>query len=512
MSGSPTLIAVCLAYFALMVAIGLWAARRTHSAEDYFVAGRGLGLWPLALATMASAMSGFAFIGGPGAQFQFGFGSLLLTFPAAVSFGLAWYLLGTRLHALAARQPLMTLPDVLNARYQSRAVQGLGTLALLLGVLGYLATQTLAMGVVFAALFGLPLVAGIWIGVAVVAAYAVAGGMIAGIWTDVVQGLLMAGVAVLVGALALEVGGGLGPMLRGIAERGGADWVGPFGTLAPGVVIGWYLVFSLGILGQPQVAHKFLMLRAKADLRWGAVIAAAAAMLTSLVWLSLGTVSRFLAGEGLLKVPTPDEAAPRFLMAHAPALLTGLFFAGVAAASMSTADSFLNIGAAALVRDLPATLGRAASAETQLRWGRWLTLALAALAGALAQASGELVAVLGIFGWGLFAAALAPALGLGLCWPRAGAPAALASMATGLILQLGLELNARFGFWPGLLPEGVYRAAVALAASFIVFIAVGFLAPAQKSGGKGSPSANGSRASGVSTPSVIQQASQPGTS
>jgi len=62
----PAIIGAAIVYFAVVAAIGVWATRRTHSASDYFVAGRGIGIVTLAIAAMASTLSGFAFIGGPG--------------------------------------------------------------------------------------------------------------------------------------------------------------------------------------------------------------------------------------------------------------------------------------------------------------------------------------------------------------------------------------------------------------------------------------------------------------
>lgn len=473
---NSTVVAVSVVYFALMIAIGLWAARRTKTAEDYYIAGKGMSMWAIALATMSSAMSGFLFIGGPGFQYSFGFGTLMLTFPAAVSFGLAWYLLGKRMRMLAEVRPVVTIPDAIHARYDSELARGLAAIAILLGVMGYLATQTLAMGYVLSRIFDLPLSVGVITGVLIVTVYAVAGGMIAGIYTDVVQGAIMLVAAVLTFMLALDVGQGMDNMVVAISSTD-PGWVGPFGNLAPGVVIGWYLVFSLGILGQPQVAHKFYMLRDPAQMRWGAVVAASVAMITSLVWLSLGTVSKYLSLEGGAPFESADEAAPSFMIEHAPAWLTGIFFAGVAAASMSTADSFLNIGAAALTRDLPKAIGKTISPQDELRLGRIFTVILAAVAGAVALLSGQLVAVLGIFGWGTFAAALAPALGFGLNWRRATAEAAVASLVTGILLQVALELNYQMGWRPDLLPDYVYRTGFSFVMSFIVFITVSFLTP-----------------------------------
>lgn len=473
---STTIIVISALYFAAMIGIGLWAATRTKTNADYFVAGKGVGIVALALATMSSAMSGFLFIGGPGIQYQLGFGTLLLTLPAACSFALAWYLLAKRMKLLSMVRPMMTVPDAIFARYDSNLARGLAAVAILLGVIGYLGTQTLAMGVVLGRIFDISLTSGVLIGVAIVAVYSVAGGMIAGIYTDVAQGGLMVIAALFTFVLALQLGGGMGNMVTTIGSSD-PDWVSPFGKLGPGIVIGWYLVFSLGVLGQPQVAHKFYMINDVRKLKWGALVAAACAMIASLVWLSVGTVMRYLNTAHGIELPSADEAAPLFMLNYAPALLAGIFFAGVAAASMSTADSFLIIGASAVVRDLPLAFGKSVSDRDQLRWGRIVTLVLCVLAGALGVASGQLIAVLGIFGWGMFACALAPALGLGLNWSRATTAGAVTSLGFGIVGTLFFELNNQFGWWPDILPSYVYRTAVVFIFSFIVFVGVSLLTP-----------------------------------
>ena len=78
---------------------------------------------------------------------------------------------------------------------------------------------------------------------------------------------------------------------------------------------------------------------------------------------------------------------------------------------MSTADSFLNIGAAAVVHDIPRAL-RGKSLKNELYWARVATVAIAVVATVFALFSGDLVALLGAFGWGTFAAALVPTVAI----------------------------------------------------------------------------------------------------
>src|SRR5688500_20381901 len=79
---NPTIVAVALAYFAVIVAVSVWAARRTRTASDFFVAGHGIGLVALTVASVSTSVSGFAFIGGPRLLYSVGLGALFLILPA----------------------------------------------------------------------------------------------------------------------------------------------------------------------------------------------------------------------------------------------------------------------------------------------------------------------------------------------------------------------------------------------------------------------------------------------
>jgi Na+/proline symporter len=138
---------------------------------------------------------------------------------------------------------------------------------------------------------------------------------------------------------------------------------------------------------------------------------------------------------------------------------------------MSTVNSFMSIGAAACTHDLPVAFGRRVTDE--LRWGRFWTIVLTLVAAVVAQASGALVAFLGIFGWGLFASTLVPSLAIGLNWQGATRAGAIASIVTGLVITLGLESLAYFKVFA--FPSGVTATAIALVASLLVFFAVSWL-------------------------------------
>ena len=177
-----------------------------------------------------------------------------------------------------------------------------------------------------------------------------------------------------------------------------------------------------------------------------------------------------LAGR-LAPLASPDQATPALLLNVTPIILAALVFSGVAAATMSAANSFINIGAAIVTHDLPIAFGRRVLNE--LRWGRIVTIFIAVAAAITAQRSGTMVAFLGIFGWGLFASTLVPALAVGLNWQGATRAGAMASIATGLIVTLALETAAYWKVFT--FPAGVTASAVAMVSSFLVFFTVSWV-------------------------------------
>ena len=486
--------ATALVYLAVVAGIGWWSRARTRSADDFYLAGRRPGLWMTALATMATAFSGFLFLGGPGLAYRLGFGAFFIFLPLGLTPALLAAGLGWRLRRLAAAGEVYTVSDLLRRRFGSAAVGGAAAVAVLLGSIGYLGTQIQALGILLSSVFGWQAALGGWavpagtaLGLAVVLLYSVGGGMLGGVVADCFQGALMLLAAVAVFAHALATAGGPTAIASALAADPafGPGFLEPLGRVPAWTAFGWFLVFGLGVAGQPQMLHKFFMLRDERPLRRLPLVLGVGQSVCLLVPIGLGLAVPALVAQGRLPAPGgADEAAPAYLLAFAPGPLTGLVLAGAIAAIMSTANSFLVLAGAALVRDLPRACGRGRPAT--LSAGRRSTLLVALAATGFAFLYDDLVALLGSFSFGLLAAALAPAVGVGLVWPRVGARAALASIWTGLAVHLLLELGGRWGGWSGagLLPAGLPPAAAALIASTGVLLALAAL-PA-KPGPRGS--------------------------
>jgi Na+/proline symporter len=304
--------------------------------------------------------------------------------------------------------------------------------------------------------------------------YCVSGGILASVYTDLVQGSIMAVAGLLIFLTAVTLFDGGPSSAISTLWHDDPESVGPWGTLGMIGCLSWYFLFAVGSSGQPHVITKGMMIKNLRNYRFIPVIAIGGFLLTALLWVGIGIAMRALVVSGRLPaLASPDDAAPVFLQTFAHPLLAGVVFAGLFAAIMSTADSFLNIGAAALTHDLPRAFGRQSGNE--LAWARWGTVAIAAVAALFALYShyvnARLVALLGVFGWGTFAAALVPTVGIGLNWKRATPLAANVAIAASLIVNFTVEI------FDLAMPFGVHGGSVALLVSLALFFALSYAAP-----------------------------------
>ena len=193
-------------------------------------------------------------------------------------------------------------------------------------------------------------------------------------------------------------------------------------------------------------------------------------VMAALLWISIGIVMRAAVLDGRVEpLALPDDAASVFLSVFTNPFLAGIVFAGLFAAIMSTSDAFLNIGTAAIIHDIPKAI-QGKSLENELLWARVVTVLLAILAACFALYShfqdATLVAILGAFGWGTFAASIFPVVAIGLNWKGASVAGAVTAISAALLINFISQL-AGYTF-----PYGVSGQLVAFVSSMALFLGV----------------------------------------
>lgn len=479
------IVLVCVTiYMVLCIGVGIWAMRRTKSTKDFFMAGRDLGVMVTALAVFSSTLSGFGFVGGPGLIYRMGSSSMWMIICSTIGFSMSFFLLSKRLRLFAELRNSISLPDAVAARYNSETARFLTGLVIFLGVITYLGAQIMAMTVVLQDIFrnvewigDTSQITCMSISVAVLVFYCVTGGILASVYTDLVQGSIMVIAAVLVFFSALAaVDGGIAGVVTTIIEDD-PEAISPWGTFGIMGCLSWFLIFGIGGMGQPHIITKMMMTRKVSDAKHILPVSVIGYSVSALLWISIGFVMRALViQQAHAELNGPDDAASQFLQTYANPLLSGIVFAGLFAAIMSTADGFLNIGASAVVHDMPkAILGRQLNNELFL--ARVATLGIAILASIFAlNAPQQLVALLGTFGWSVFAAAIVPVVAIGFNWKRATALAANVAMVSSMFTIFFVEFIYIKALGNGV-PYGLNTGAIAIVVSMVLFFTISLLSP-----------------------------------
>ncbi|NNF48875.1 MAG: hypothetical protein HKN65_03390 [Woeseiaceae bacterium] len=196
--------------------------------------------------------------------------------------------------------------------------------------------------------------------------------------------------------------------------------------------------------------------------------------------MAIGYCAIYLVANGLVEIDHPDKAV--FKVADYLGLVAQLFvYPAVLAAALSTSSLFLSLAGNIVSRDLPGSLGVTFSAARQVTVSRIAMSVMGVAAIGFASVSGDMVAILGTYGFGTLAAATFPIFIVGLLWKGATGRGVMTGMLAALLATVGgvtIELLNRFGLadfaWPGGVPWYVF----VMAAAVVVTIAASLLTTA----------------------------------
>lgn len=425
-----------VAYLLIMVAIGVYAYKRTSNSSDYFLGGRSLGPWPAALSAGASDMSGWLLLGLPGYAYAAGIEAFWLAGGLLLGTWANWLISAKRLRTYSIQTDALTLPEFLSRRFndKSKLIQTISAFFILLFFLFYTSSGLVAGGKLFETVFGLDYTYAVIIGTVCVVSYTLFGGFLAVSWTDLVQGLLMAAALMIVPIAVMD--GGLGQLssdLHDINPELATLWNDAKGEPLSAIAIISLAAWGLGYFGQPHILARFKASRSNKDLTTARRIA--------VIWTALSMVGAMLVGlVGLVWVTghpgTQLEDGEKIFMLLVNAVfhpvVAGMLLAAILAAVMSTADSQLLVSSSALAEDFYKQVFKPeASSEEIVMIGRIGVIVISLVALFLAMTPDSSVLGLVSYAWAGFGAAFGPAVVLSLYWSGMNRNGALAGILVG---------------------------------------------------------------------------------
>lgn len=338
------LLAFVIAYLAVSIAIGLWAATRVHNAKDYVVAGRSLPLY-INMATVFATWFGAETVLSVSATFaRDGLGGVI-----ADPFGSSFCLVFVALFFARAfyRLDLLTIGDFYRKRY-GKPVEVITSLAITASYLGWTSAQLTALGLAFSVLSqgAISLNEGIVLGTLVVLIYTFWGGMWSVALTDLFQSAMIIVGLIAIAWLVGDMAGGAGKVVAAAAAAGKFEFWPKGGTTEWLAFITAWLTLALGSIPQQDVFQRVTSAKDEGTAVKGTLIG-------GLVYFCFAFVPMFIAYSAVVIDPAitglfkSDDARevqrilPELILNRMPVWAQVLFFGALLSAILSTASGAL---------------------------------------------------------------------------------------------------------------------------------------------------------------------------
>ncbi|GAA1897377.1 sodium/proline symporter PutP [Streptantibioticus ferralitis] len=441
---APVLITFGLFMF---VMIGIGVHQETETFADFALGGRRLNPVVAALSAEASDMSGWLFLGLPGAVYAGGIGATWIAVGLAIGTYLNWRLVAPRLRTYTElANNAVTLSAYLEERFEDhgRTLRTISATVTVVFFTVYVASGFVAGGLLLNQIFDVGFGFGVTVFAVVMVTYSVLGGFRAVSASHLLQGTLM-----LLGAFAAPVIGvwrlgGPGALHRSLAHgspalldlgaqasfaNGQWDAGKPLDATAVISMLAW----GLGYFGQPHILARFMAIQNPRDIPKARRISAG--------WVVLalaGTSLAGLLGTVLIHQPLTDPETVFIALSTqlANPWLAGVLLVAVLAAIKSTADSQLLVTATSITEDFFHAYVHRRASDAALLWvARAGVIGVAAVAYLIALSGGAVLDIVS-YAWAGFGAAFGPVLLLSLYWPRMTKAGATAGIVTGALTVL----------------------------------------------------------------------------
>ena len=431
------------------IAVGNYAGRRVKKLDDYFVAGRRAPTLLIVGTLVASLISTNAFLGETGFVYDGQAGPYLLWPGIAATF----YVYGALFFGRYLRRSrALTVADYFGQRFHSQRVQTAAGLTIVFGLGGYLLAVTQGAAYLLTQVVGVTYNQALvisWISYTGFTLYSGSRGVIL---TDTLMFLLFSSVAFVALLYLIDNAGGLSTAIYELArlpdKQGLMSWAGIVGEDAPfssGLDFALWNI-TLAVAGgmvyavSPWQSSRYLMARDE-----HVVLSAACIAAVSLAFLE---IALYLAG-AVINLSDSGIDPPHQVMIHAaknilPASLGAGLLAGIMAAALSSASTFLSLVGFSVTNDL--FPHKSVDDSSMLRLTRYAILGIGIMALLIAFVIPVDLFWLTYFVGTLFASSWGPVALMSVWSKRITADAAFWGIISGFVLNAGPKALETLGW------------------------------------------------------------------
>ncbi len=453
-------------FLAIIFIIGFWASTYLKTSDsflqEYFLGGRQLGGFILAMTMTATYGSASSFIGGPGAAYTQGLGWVLLSMAQLATGYFVLMILGKKFAIVTRKYKAVTLVDFLKERYESKWVVLLSAASIIIFLFSAMAAQWVGGGRLIESVTGLSYTSALFIFAASVLIYVVIGGFRAVALTDAVQGTVMF-IGTLILLIATIIAGGGIPNIISDLTAENPKLITPYGFdggLTPLYVSSFWILVGVGVVGLPQITVRAMSYKNSKAMHRAIIIGT---VVIGFIMLGMHLIGVF-ARSVLPGIEVPDTVMPLLAMEILPAWLAGLVLAAPMAAIMSTVDSLLLLVSSAVVKDVYLNyIQPKASNQRVKNLSFGVTTVLGVLVFLIALSPPDLIIWLNLFSFGGLEAAFIWPVVMGLYWRRGNKYGAISSMIVGVGSYIIIHL-----YFPN--PFGIHTVVLPILFSLMAFI------------------------------------------
>jgi SSS family solute:Na+ symporter len=450
-------VVIVVFYFALVLAIGFYLKRWTHTGEDYFLAGREMTAWIAGLSFLSANLGALELMGWAAASYQYG---ILATHWYWIGAIPAMLFLGIVMMPFYYISKTHSVPGYLKLRFgeSSRALAAVSFALMTVLMSGI---NMYSMALVMKVVLGWDIHFSIWVSSITVAIYVALGGLRSAIFNEVLQFILIWAGALLIPILGLVEAGGWSGLKARLVQNGSAEYIhlwrnlgsfstNPMGIHWTGIVFGLGMIISFGYWTTDfLVVQRILSAKDLRAAKMAPIIGAAFKMFVPFIvilpgLLGLAVLPMKLTGEAAAVATgghSYNEVLPLMLARYCGPGLLGLGITALMAGFMSGMAGNVTAFATVWTYDIYGALIRKSQTDQHyVRMGRWSTVLGVLISVGTAYLVMQFLSIMD-YVQALFSFFIAPLFGtviLGMLWKRATAAGGFWGLFAGTASSIGM--------------------------------------------------------------------------
>ena len=437
-----------------MMGASMWArkglSKDNSFVNNYYIGGRDLGGFVLAMTTVATYSSVSTFVGGPGVAWSIGYGWLYMAIVQIVVIFLVLGVFGKKISLISRKIDAVTIIDIIRNRYQSDTLANLSAFVIVLFFCSTMVAQFVGGAKLFEAVTGLSYTLGLTLFGVIVVFYTAVGGFKGVAVTDALCAIAMfVGLGILFYSI-LDKAGGYTAIMQHLATNH-PQMLEPLsgGNMPVSLYISQWLLVGVCTLSLPQSVVRCISSKDSQSIKRAMIVGTFVIGLMTLMATWIGVISKGVLTGPLSQYGTADNITPMTIISCMSPFLAGITILGPVGATISTIDSLLLSASSSLIKDIYMHKceqeGKVLSESTIKNLSMGCTLVLGALVFAISLNPPSLIWQINMFAFGGLETAFFWVLIFGLFWPKANKTGALWAMFGGVAIYcVTLALKIRF--------------------------------------------------------------------